>query len=265
MDFNLDLFHHFAHEDHQWNVAVSNQTGQSPCDDTYLWSNLKKLLTWQVKQRFADPRLTAQTELTKDYCFSAGEAAQPQVRQVCLTKSYCFVSSYSCSVLCVDFKQTKISLMLLLSGREQCCPKADRGSTLRLDDVGGVQSLSVWVCFPLEACHSPHVIDNTEKRGKTVHLGSIYLHYSAWGLWDLPPSRSYTRTYTHTYSGTHAHIQTHTAVMTACRWTTWAHGQKWGHTEIKHIKRIPVSAHTRKRTTHTNTAHTHIYRCMMNK
>lgn len=38
------------------------------------------------------PDSAAQTELTKDYCFSVGEAAQPQG---CLTKSYCFVSSYT--------------------------------------------------------------------------------------------------------------------------------------------------------------------------
>lgn len=88
-----------------------------------------------------------------------------------------------------------------------------------------------------------------------IHLPSLFC------LGTLrPPSLPfiYTHIHTHTYSGTHAHIQTHTAVMTACRWTTWAHGQKWGHTEIKHIKRIPVSAHTRKRTTHTNTADTHL-------
>lgn len=89
------------------------------------------------------PHSAAQTELTKDYCFSAGEAAQPPGRQVCLTKSYCFVSFSSCSVLCVDFKQMKSSLMLLLLGREQHCPKAERGSTLQLDDVGEVQSRTV--------------------------------------------------------------------------------------------------------------------------
>lgn len=87
------------------------------------------------------PDSAAHTELTKNYCFSVGEAAAPRVRQVCLTKSYCFVSSYRCSVLFGDFKQMKIFLMLLLLGKSSAVPKAGRGSTLQLDAVGGVQSV----------------------------------------------------------------------------------------------------------------------------
>lgn len=85
----------------------------------------------------------------------------------------------------------------------------DELSSLPFTVAGRAQSWSVQGCFPLKACHSPHVIDNTEKRGKTVHLGSIYLHYSA------PPSLPFP-------SHAHIHTQTNTA-MTACRWTTWAH------------------------------------------
>lgn len=136
--------------------------------------------------------------------------AKHEVRPAHLTKSYCFVSRTS--------NRWRFNLTLLLFGGESCYPEGERDSALRLDAIGGFQRQSARVCFPLEACHSPHVTDNmrTKKRGKTVHLGSIYLHYSAWGLWICACVYM---------EGREEGLQTHTTVMTACRWT-WAHWQK---------------------------------------
>lgn len=117
---------------------------------------------------------------------------KPALRQVFLTKSYCFILSCSC----VDFKHMKLTLLLF--GGMRYCPKLERSSALPFNVAGRVQSCSVQVWFPLKACHSPHVIDSTEKRGKPVHLGSIYLHYSARGP-SLSPLPS------HTYPNKHCH------------------------------------------------------------
>lgn len=192
------------------------------------------------------PDSAARTQLTKDYCLSVWEAAQPRVRQVCLTKSYCFVSSYSCSVLFADFKQMKISLMLLL-GRELCCPKAERGSTLRLSDVGGVQSRSVWVCFPLEACHSPHVIEQHREKRKNspsgIHLPSLF----CLGTLDTPPPP--LRTHTHTYPNTYCcHDCMHTDNMSS-------YAKMRTHRDKTH-KHIPAWTCTRKYTTQRHIQHT---------
>ena len=136
MDLNLDLFHQFAHEDCRRNVAVSNQTGyfqtgQSPGDDIYLWSNLKKSLTWQVKPRFGWSQTQQLAQCWQRTIVSLLEKLHSLQWDESAWQSHIVLSAPMAVLCCLcDFKQMKISLMLLLLGGEQCCPKAERGAQL---------------------------------------------------------------------------------------------------------------------------------------
>lgn len=127
---------------------------------------------------------------------------QTAVKQVFLTKSYCFILSYSC----VDFKHMK--LILLWEGREVLFSQA--GEELNCHSMLLAES-KTGLCK--SASHQELVTLLTSltmlERGKTVHLGSIYLHYFAQGPSLSPPSLT--------------HIPQTNAAMTACRWPTWAH------------------------------------------
>lgn len=169
---------------------------------------------WQMQDS------AARTELTKDYCFSVGEAAKPPVRQVCWTESYC--CQLSCTVLFVDFKQMHISLMLLLWGGK-----------LRLSRGGGSLDCTAQRCrrssklqraslFPIRglSLSSRHWTQRKEEKQPIWDPFTFIILPGDWG--DLPPSTS------------HTHISKHILL-------SWPHSngqhelmdKKWRHAEVR--------------------------------
>ena len=179
----------------------------------------------------ADPRLSSSGGADKGPLFLRWGCSR-----VCVTESYCFVSSCSCTVLFVNFKHVNVSLMPLLLRRERSCPEVERGSAPRLERCRRSSKPECAGLVPIRGLSlaSRHW-QHREKRKNCpsgIHLTSLFCLGT---LETSLPSPSHTH-----HTNTHAHIQTHTAVMTACRWTTWAHTQKWAHirkalTHFKHI------------------------------
>jgi len=90
-----------------------------------------------------------------------------------------------------------IFLMLLLLGGKLCCPEVEGGLTMQLDAAGEVQSYSVQVCFPLEACHSPHVTEQRKEEKQSIWDPFTFIILPG-DFGDLPLSTSFTHTFKHT-------------------------------------------------------------------
>lgn len=142
----------------------------------------------------------AKTDLTKDHCSSVAEAAKPAVKQVCLTKSYCFICSYSCSVLCVDFKQTKSLNAIVVRKRAGLSQGGERLSSAarRCWQSSKPERASL---FPIRglSLSSRHWQHREKRKNSTsgIHLPSLFC------LGTLPLSPS------HTHSQAHMHIPKH--------------------------------------------------------
>lgn len=135
----------------------------------------------------------AEAQLTTAYCSRAWRSRNSLVWSEPFPQRHTVLSRFMRGL-----KTPRVDAVVVWRQAGPSCAGEELGS-LPFSVAGRVQSWSVQVWFPLRACHSPHVIDNTEKRGKTVHLGSIYLHYSAWG-----PSLSFLPL-THTHPNKHCH------------------------------------------------------------
>lgn len=179
----------------------------------------KESLSWQVTQTVADPKLSSSNSVYKVLLFLCGTSRRASGKTGRFTEL---------SVLMGDVMpgpQADAHSLNAVVVREMS-ESVLRGE--RRLDVCEVQSRGVRVCFPLEACHSPHVIERGEKERERksspsgIHLLSLFcLRTKEVSLPFIPP---YKR-------------------------TTWAQRQERGCTEKKSTNML----HRDVNTDHTNT------------